>query len=152
MRVYLGCDHAGFELKNFLLQHLSDAGHEVTDCGAHSYDPDDDYPAYCIATAVAVAADPGSLGFVIGGSGNGEQIAANKVTGIRAALVYNEEMAALAREHNDAQVAGIGARMHSLAEAARIAEVFVSTAFSGNERHQRRIDSITAYEQSAGEG
>lgn len=149
MRVYLGCDHAGFELKNFLLQHLTDAGHEVTDCGAHVYDKDDDYPPYCIAAAVAVAADPGSRGIVIGGSGNGEQIAANKVAGIRAALVYNDEIAALAREHNDAQVMGIGARMHSLEEAARLVDVFLSTPFSENERHQRRIDLLTEYEASA---
>lgn len=148
MRVYLGCDHAGFELKNHLLQHLQDDGHEVTDLGAHVYDKDDDYPPFCIATAEAVRDDEGSLGIVIGGSGNGEQIAANKVTGIRAALAWSTETAALAREHNDAQVIGIGARMHSLEEATEIARVFLSTAFSQNERHQRRIDLLADYERS----
>ena len=93
MRVYLGSDHAGFELKTYLLEHLAKAGHEVVDCGPEAYDPDDDYPPYCFRTAERVLADPGSLGVVIGGSGNGEQIAANKVPGIRAALAWSEETA-----------------------------------------------------------
>lgn len=148
MRVYIGCDHAGFELKNYLVQHLTDAGHEVTDMGAHVYDKDDDYPPFCIATAEAVRDDEGSLGIVLGGSGNGEQIAANKVTGIRAALAWSTETAALAREHNNAQVVGIGARMHSLEEAARIADAFLATKWSENERHQRRIDLLSDYESA----
>lgn len=146
MRVFIGCDHAGFELKNHLVQHLQDAGHEVTDMGAHSYDKDDDYPPFCIATAEAVRDTDGSLGIVIGGSGNGEQIAANKVRGIRAALAWSTETASLAREHNDAQVVGIGARMHSHTEAAQIADAFLATPWSGNPRHQRRIDLLAAYE------
>jgi ribose 5-phosphate isomerase B len=148
MRVYLGSDHAGFELKAHLLAELAAAGHETVDIGPQAYDPDDDYPAYCIATATAVVGDPGSLGVVIGSSGNGEQIAANKVAGVRAALAWNEETARLSREHNDANVVGIGARMHTPQQAADLVSVFVSTPFSHGERHQRRIDQVTAYEQA----
>lgn len=147
MRVYLGCDHAGFELKNILVTHLTEAGHEVQDMGAHVYDKDDDYPKFCIAAAEGVRSDPGSLGIVIGGSGNGEQIAANKVPGIRAALAYNTETAALARQHNDAQVIGIGARMNTEQEAIAIVDTFIATPFSGEPRHQRRIDQLTEYER-----
>ncbi|CAN5512360.1 ribose-5-phosphate isomerase [soil metagenome] len=148
MRVYLGSDHAGFELKSILIAHLSAAGHEAVDCGPAEYVAGDDYPPHCVATAVRVVDDPGSLGVVIGGSGNGEQIAANKVRGARAALVYNLETAQLAREHNDANVAGIGARMHSEDEATAIIDTFVNTPFSQDPRHIRRIDMLTAYEQS----
>src|SRR3954466_2497180 len=112
MRVYLGSDHAGFELKERLVQHVGALGHEAVDCGAHVYDPEDDYPAPCIAAATRMVADAGSLAVVIGGSGNGEQIAANKVAGVRAALVWNVETARLGREHNDANVISIGARSH----------------------------------------
>lgn len=146
MRVFIGCDHAGFELKNHLVEHLHSAGHEVSDMGAHVYDKDDDYPPFCIATAEAVRDTEGSLGIVIGGSGNGEQIAANKVKGIRAALAWSTETASLAREHNNAQVIGIGARMHSLEEAAAIADAFLAQQWSGADRHQRRIDLLSEYE------
>ncbi|HEY3693445.1 MAG TPA: ribose-5-phosphate isomerase [Pseudonocardiaceae bacterium] len=146
MRLYLGSDHAGFELKTFLLEHLTSLGHEVVDVGPAVFDADDDYPPFCIATARRVVADSGSLGVVIGGSGNGEQISANKVVGCRAALVWSTETAALAREHNDAQVMGIGARMHSPAEAAEIVETFLATPFSGGERHCRRIAQISTFE------
>ena len=101
MRVYLGADHAGFEMKNVIAKHLTDAGHEVIDCGAHDYDPEDDYPAFCIEAAYRTVNDPGSLGIVLGGSGNGEQIAANKVKGARCALAWSPEIARLAREHNN---------------------------------------------------
>ena len=148
MRVYLGADHAGFERKNQIKAHLQAQGHEVTDCGAHEYDAQDDYPAFCIAAAEAVVADPGSLGIVLGGSGNGEQIAANKVTGIRAALAYNTEIARLAREHNDANVLSLGGRMQSHEEAWQMVEVFLTTEFTGEERHQRRIDELTTWEQT----
>ena len=148
MRVYLGSDHAGFELKAALLEHLAAAGHQVTDCGAVEYQPDDDYPPYCIDTARRVVADPGSLGVVIGGSGNGEQIAANKVAGVRAALAYNSETATLARQHNDANVLGIGARMHSVAEAISIVETFLGTPFSQDPRHVRRIGMLTYFERT----
>jgi ribose 5-phosphate isomerase B len=146
VRVYLGSDHAGFELKAALVKHLGGKGYEVTDVGALTYDPEDDYPSFCIETAEKVVNDPGSLGVVIGGSGNGEQIAANKVKGIRAALAWNLETAQLCREHNDAQVVGIGARQHSEEEAIAIVEKFLETPFSHGERHQRRIDQLTAYE------
>src|SRR5712691_10786160 len=107
MRVYVASDHAGFELKAHLMAHLAAAGHEPIDCGATEYQPEDDYPPYCVAAAERVVADPGSLGVVIGGSGNGEQIAANKVRGVRAALTWNKETARLARLHNDANVLSI---------------------------------------------
>lgn len=148
MRVYLGSDHAGFELKAALVKHLGGKGYDVVDVGALTYDPEDDYPAFCIDTARKVVNDPGSLGVVIGGSGNGEQIAANKVKGIRAALAWNIDTAKLSREHNDAQVVGIGARQHTEAEAFAIVEAFLATPFSHGERHQRRIDQVSAYERA----
>src|SRR6187401_3286326 len=129
MRVYLGSDHAGYELKNHLVAHLRGEGHEVLDVGPSSFDPEDDYPAYCLATAARAVADPGSLGVVIGGSGNGEQIAANKVPGVRAALAWSEETARLAREHNDANVISVGGRMHTVEEMTRFIELFLGTAF-----------------------
>ncbi|MDQ2587510.1 ribose-5-phosphate isomerase [Saccharothrix yanglingensis] len=148
MRVYLGSDHAGFELKTALAKHLSDAGHDVVDVGPAVYDAEDDYPPFCIEAATRVVADPGSLGIVIGGSGNGEQIAANKVPGARAALAYSVETAKLAREHNDAQLMGIGARMHTTEEAFAIVEAFLATPFSGQERHARRIGILADYERT----
>jgi ribose 5-phosphate isomerase B len=148
MRVYLGADHAGYELKVHLVNHLAKQGYEVVDVGAHEYDPDDDYPAYCLHTSARVVADAGSLGIVIGGSGNGEQIAANKIKGVRAALAWNLETAQLARQHNDANVVAIGARQHTLDEAAALAEAFLSTPFSGNERHARRIAELADFEKS----
>lgn len=148
MRVYLGSDHAGFQLKAFLIDHLRAGGHDVVDVGPVSYDPDDDYPVFCIETARAVVADPGSLGIVLGGSGNGEQIAANKVTGCRAALGWSPQIAALAREHNDAQVLGVGARMHTAQQAAEIVDAFVATPFSGSPRHARRIAQLDQFERT----
>jgi ribose 5-phosphate isomerase B len=146
MRVQIGSDHAGFELKAALAAHLTAVGHEVIDHGAAEYDPADDYPPFCIAAAQAVVDDPGSLGIVIGGSGNGEQIAANKVTGVRAALGWSVETATLARQHNDANVMGIGARMHDEATATAIVDAFLATPFSQDPRHVRRIALLTAYE------
>ncbi|UVS77609.1 ribose-5-phosphate isomerase [Actinokineospora sp. UTMC 2448] len=148
MRVYLGSDHAGYELKAHLAKHLAAAGHDVTDVGPAEYDAQDDYPPFCIETARRVVADDGSLGVVIGGSGNGEQIAANKVPGCRAALAWSAETATLAREHNNAQVIGIGARMHSAEEALAIVEAFLATPFSADERHARRIALISEYERT----
>jgi ribose 5-phosphate isomerase B len=148
VRVYLGSDHAGFELKGYLATHLATAGHEVVDVGPARYDADDDYPPYCVEAARRVVADPGSLGVVIGGSGNGEQIAANKVAGCRAALAYDMQTATLAREHNDANVVGIGARMHTPAEAAQLVDAFLATPFSGVERHARRIRMLEEYERT----
>ena len=148
MRLHLGCDHAGYELKEMLARYLRNAGHDVVDHGAHSYDATDDYPAFCFEAAQAVVDEPGSLGIVIGGSGNGEQIAANKVLGVRAALAWSVEMARLAREHNDANVVSIGARMHSTEESFEIARTFLETWFSGDARHQRRIDQLAEYESN----
>ncbi|HJQ43021.1 MAG TPA: ribose-5-phosphate isomerase [Jatrophihabitantaceae bacterium] len=148
MRVFLGTDHAGFELKERIVTHLREQGHDPVDCGAHTYDPDDDYPAPCIAAARRTVAEPGSLGIVIGGSGNGEQIAANKVRGVRAALVWSDDTAQLAREHNDANVMSIGARNHSEDDALRFVDVFLATPFSNGERHQRRIALVAEYEQT----
>jgi ribose 5-phosphate isomerase B len=147
MRVHIGSDHAGFELKNHLVQHLKAAGHDLVDHGPAVYDPVDDYPPYCLRTAAAVVEDAGtSLGIVIGGSGNGEQIAANKVRGVRAALAWSTETARLSRLHNDANVVSIGARMHSADEATGFVETFLATEYSGEERHTRRIEMLAAYE------
>jgi ribose 5-phosphate isomerase B len=148
MRVYLGSDHAGYELKEHLAAHLPTIGYEVVDVGPHAYDPDDDYPAYCLATGARVVEDRGSLGVVVGGSGNGEQIAANKVDGVRAALAWNTDTARLAREHNDANVVAIGARQHPRDEATRLVEAFLATAFSGSPRHARRIAQLAEYEKT----
>jgi ribose 5-phosphate isomerase B len=148
MRVYLGSDHAGFELKADLVGRLREQGHDVHDVGPQMLDPEDDYPPYCLNAAARTMADPGSLGVVIGGSGNGEQISANKVPGVRAALAWSQETARLARLHNDANVVAIGARMHSSEEAWLIVSTFLATRFSGEERHARRIAEVTAYEQN----
>lgn len=148
MRVHIGSDHAGLDAKKTLVAALSERGHEVIDHGPYDYDALDDYPPFCIATGAAVVADRGSLGIVLGGSGNGEQIAANKVDGVRAALVWSEQIAQLAREHNDANVMSIGARMHSEEELLGFVQVFLSTPFSGDDRHLRRIGQLAEYEQT----
>jgi ribose 5-phosphate isomerase B len=148
MRVYLGADHAGYEFKKTIIAHLEKNGHEPIDCGAYAYDADDDYPAFCIAAAVKTVADPDSLGIVLGGSGNGEQIAANKVPGARCALAWSVETAQLARQHNNAQLIGIGGRMHTTEEALAIVDAFLSTPWSEAERHQRRIDILAEYEKT----
>ena len=150
MRVHIGSDHAGFELKSYLVGELTALGHDVVDHGPHTYDAEDDYPVYCIPAAEAVVAEPGSLCVVVGGSGNGEQIAANKVTGTRAALAYNLETAKLSRQHNDANVLSIGARMHTLPEALELVTAYLAEPFSGSERHARRIRLLAEYEASRG--
>jgi ribose 5-phosphate isomerase B len=146
MRVHIGSDHAGFELKEYLVASLTADGHDVVDHGPAEYDAEDDYPVYCIPAAEAAVAEPGSLCVVIGGSGNGEQIAANKVTGTRAALAYNRDTAELARLHNDANVISVGARMHTQEEALELVRVFLATEFSGEDRHRRRIELLADYE------
>lgn len=146
MRIHIAADHAGFEAKEFVSEHLRAQGHEVVDHGAHEYDALDDYPPFCADAGKAVVADPGSLGIVLGGSGNGEQIAANKVAGVRAALAWNVDTALLARQHNDANVVGIGARQHSRQEVLAIVDAFVSEPFSGDERHSRRIALVAELE------
>jgi ribose 5-phosphate isomerase B len=150
MRVHVGSDHAGLELKDHLVGWLAQHGYEPVDHGPFVYDALDDYPVFCLRAAEGVVADRAaghdSLGVVIGGSGNGEQIAANKVAGVRSALAWSEETAALAREHNDANVVSVGGRMHSLDEMTRFIEVFLATPFTGEERHARRIAQLAAYE------
>jgi ribose 5-phosphate isomerase B len=148
MRVYLGSDHAGYELKSHLLGWLIEHGHEAMDCGPYSYEAGDDYPPFILRTAASVASDAGTVGIVIGGSGNGEAIAANKVRGVRAALAWSEETARLAREHNDANVLSLGARMFSTDEATRLVDIFLTTPFTGDERHDRRIRMIADYEET----
>ena len=148
MRLHIGSDHAGLELKNELLAHLVNNGHDVTDHGPYEYDALDDYPDFCIPAAQAVAKDTTSLGIVIGGSGNGEQIAANKVKGIRAVLAWSIETAKLGKEHNNANVVAIGGRMHSFEDCKAIIDAFIATPFSNDERHIRRIDKIAKFEES----
>lgn len=148
MRIHLGSDHAGLELKDHLLGWLADRGHEVVDHGPFVYDGLDDYPVFCLRAAEAVADEAGSFGVVVGGSGNGEQMAANKVKGVRAALVWSEETAVLAREHNDANVISVGGRMHTVEEMTRFIEVFLATPYSGEERHTRRIGMLADYEKT----
>ncbi len=146
MKIHLGCDHAGFELKEKILTHLTNKGHEVIDHGAKTYNALDDYPVFCFLAAQAVAKDSNCLAIVMGGSGNGEQIAANKIKGVRAALAWSVETAKLARQHNNANVMGIGGRMHSESETLAIVDAFIETEFSNDERHSRRINQISEYE------
>jgi ribose 5-phosphate isomerase B len=148
MRLHIGSDHAGLELKNELLAHLVNNGHDVTDHGPYEYDVLDDYPDFCIPAAQAVAKDATSLGIVIGGSGNGEQIAANKVKGIRAVLAWSLETAKLGKEHNNANVVSFGGRMHSIDECKAIIDAFIATPFSNDERHIRRINKIAKFEET----
>lgn len=150
MRIHIATDHAGLDFSQQIQDHLRAHGHEVIDHGPQEFDALDDYPAFCINAAAAVANDQSAgieaLGVVFGGSGNGEQMAANKVRGIRAALVWSIATAELARQHNDANVISIGARQHSLDEAISFIDAFIAEPFSGDERHIRRIDQLAEYE------
>lgn len=152
MRVHIATDHAGLELSHYLIEELTEAGYEMVDHGPAEYDALDDYPSFCINAALAVRADRAagldSLGIVLGGSGNGEQMAANKVEGIRAALAWNHDTAALAREHNNAQVVAVGGRQHTKEEALEIIKVFLTTEWTNEERHARRIGQMAEYEQT----
>lgn len=150
MRIHIATDHAGLEFSTQLQHHLAGQGHDVVDHGPLDYEPLDDYPGFCIRAAQAVVRDQEAgieaLGVVFGGSGNGEQISANKVEGVRAALVWSIATAELAREHNDANVIAIGARQHTFEEAASFIDLFIATPFSNEERHVRRIRQIAEYE------
>lgn len=146
MRVYIGADHGGYQLKEELKKYLSELGYEVEDIGAHGLNPEDDYPDFVFPVAEKVAQNPGAFGIVIGRSGNGEAIAANKVKGVRAALCWNEEVAKKAREHNDANVLSLGADYIDTEKAKIIVKTFLETSFSGGERHKRRIEKIKNYE------
>ena len=152
MRIHIATDHAGMELSAFLVSELSKLGHELVDHGPKVYDALDDYPGFCIAAAQAVVADQSAgiqaLGIVLGGSGNGEQIAANKVAGVRAALIWNADTAALARDHNDANVCALGARQHSQEEVLELVKIFVAKDFSNDERHVRRIGKLASFENT----
>jgi ribose 5-phosphate isomerase B len=152
LRIHIATDHAGLETSHYLIESLSGLGHEVIDHGPTSFDPLDDYPSFCINAALAVVKDERSgtkaLGVVLGGSGNGEQIAANKVEGVRAALAWNEDTAKLARSHNDANVVALGARQHSKEQILELINFFIAEPFSGDERHARRIGKIASYEQT----
>jgi ribose 5-phosphate isomerase B len=152
MRIHIATDHAGMELSAFLVSELTKLGHELVDHGPKVYDALDDYPGFCIAAAQAVVADQSAgiqaLGIVLGGSGNGEQIAANKVAGVRAALIWNADTAALARDHNDANVCALGARQHSQEEVLELVKIFVAKDFSNDERHVRRIGKIASFENT----
>ena len=152
MRIHIATDHAGMELSAFLVSELSKLGHELVDHGPKVYDALDDYPGFCIAAAQAVVDDQSAgiqaLGIVLGGSGNGEQIAANKVAGVRAALIWNADTAALARDHNDANVCALGARQHSQEEVLELVKIFVAKDFSNDERHVRRIGKIASFENT----
>ena len=150
MRIHIGSDHAGLDFKNELITHLVMNGHDVTDHGPYEFDALDDYPDFCIPCAEAVSKDPTSVGIVLGGSGNGEQIAANKVKGIRAALVWSLETAKLAREHNNANVISVGQRQHTAQEVKDFIDLFLATKFPGDERHERRIQKISNYEITGG--
>ena len=152
MRIHIATDHAGMELSAFLVGELTKLGHELVDHGPKVYDALDDYPGFCIAAAQAVVTDQSNgieaLGIVLGGSGNGEQIAANKVAGVRAALIWNADTAALARDHNDANVCALGARQHSQEEVLELVKIFVAKEFSNDERHVRRIGKIASFENT----
>ena len=145
-RIHIGGDHAAYDLLVDLVSTLTADGHEVVNHGPQAYDAADDYPVFVLRAAEAVAAEPDSLGIVLGGSGNGEQMAANKVAGVRAALCYSDELARLSREHNDARVISIGARMNTVEQARSMVRTFLSTPFSDDPRHRRRLDMIDAYE------
>jgi ribose 5-phosphate isomerase B len=146
MKVHIGSDHAGLEFKSKIIKHLEKSGHQVVDHGPHQYDALDDYPNFCIPAAQATAADKDSFGIVLGGSGNGEQMAANKVKGIRAALVWSIETAKLAREHNNANVISLGGRMHDEQFCLQLVDTFLATPFTNDERHVRRIGQISKFE------
>lgn len=144
MKIYIGSDHAGFELKEILVSFLRNEGFEIEDKGAFELNKDDDYPDFIKPVAEAVANDKESLGIILGGSGEGEEISANKIDGIRAAEYYggNLEIVKLSREHNDANILSLGARFVSVDEAKEAVKIFLETKFSGDERHVRRLNKI----------
>jgi ribose 5-phosphate isomerase B len=146
MKISIGSDHAGYAYKERIVQHLVSAGHEVVDCGTHSAESTD-YPLYVIPAAEMAARGESDRGIVLGGSGNGEAIAANKVRGVRCALCWNNQTAEFSRKHNDANVISIGQRMTSIEIALDILDVFLKTEFEGG-RHQHRIDEVAHYEQT----
>lgn len=147
MKVFLATDHAGFDFKEKIKAYLMEKGYEVEDCGAHAFDKDDDYPDFISVAATKTAQNPGSFGIVLGKSGAGECIAANKVKGIRAFLGVSEKNVTLAREHNDANVLSLGSEIVDEGKAKEFAELFLNTPFSNEERHIRRIEKIKVLEE-----
>jgi len=143
MKIHVSTDHAGLELKNIIRDYLIKKGHDVTDHGAYEYDALDDYPDFIFPCARAVADDPESRGIILGGSGQGEAMAANRIKGVRAAVFYNgpEEIVKLSREHNNANILSLGARFMSEVEIYNIIEVWLKEPFSFG-RHQQRIDKL----------
>ncbi len=144
MKIFIGTDHAGYNLKETLKDFLEEMGHEVEDKGAYKLDPMDDYPDFVVPVAEAVSLNPRSIGIVIGGSGQGEAMTANKIRGIRSAVYYggNLELIRLSREHNSANILSLGARFATEEEAKKAVEIFIKTPFSKEERHIRRLDKI----------
>ena len=146
MKVYLGSDHAGFELKEEIKSYLQENGYEVEDCGAFTFDKNDDYPDFIAKAAINVSKNPNSKGIVFGKSGAGECIVANKIKGIRAILGFNKENVKLSRLHNDANILSLGSAFVNDELAKELVELFLETPFSNEERHKRRIDKITKIE------
>ena len=146
--IYIASDHAGFELKKQVIDHLKKTGQMVEDCGPSAFEPEDDYPDFIYPCAVKVGQNPGSIGIVIGMSGNGEAMVANKVKGVRAALYYggHEDIIVLSRQHNNANVLSLGAKFLNFKEVERAIDLFIATGFDGG-RHGRRIDKIAKIEQ-----
>ena len=145
IKIFLGCDHAGFEMKEKLKVYLAELGYQAEDMGASSYDEQDDYPDFIRQVADAVARDPeNNRGIVLGGSGQGEAMVANRVKGVRAAVLYfyNENIIRLSREHNNANILSLGARFLNDEEAKRAVKFWLETSFPGDERHKRRVLKI----------
>lgn len=149
MKIYLGSDHAGFELKEKLKPFLKELGHEIEDKGAFKFDPEDDYPDFIRPVAQAVAADPESRGIILGGSGQGEAMVANRIRGVRAAVFYGgdwvglgQSVIQLSRDHNNANILSLGARFIKPENAMHIVDVWLKVPFSNEPRHQRRVEKI----------
>lgn len=148
MKIYIGADHGGYRLKEELKVFLTTEGYEVEDMGGYKLDQQDDYPDFIFPVAQKVASQPGSRGIVLGRSGIGEAVAANKVKGIRAALCLTPEMAKKAREHGDANILSLGADLIDVKPAEEVVRTFLETPFSQEERHKRRIEKIKEYESA----
>jgi ribose 5-phosphate isomerase B len=148
MKIYIASDHGGYELKKELVNYLQEKGYTIEDMGNKKEDSQDDYPDFILPLAEKVAKEMGATGIILGRSGNGEAIAANKVKGIRAAVCLNVKMAKMAREHNDANILSLGADYVDLKTAKTIVDTFLETFFSKEEKHKRRVNKITSYESA----
>lgn len=148
MKVFLATDHAGFDFKEQIKTYLIEKGYDVEDCGAHTFDKDDDYPDFISVAAQRVSQTNGSFGIVLGKSGAGECIVANKIKGIRAVLGISEKNASLAREHNDANVLSLGSEIVDFESSKKLIDIFLNTPFPGDARHVRRIEKIKKIEEN----